>query len=143
MISFLRLAALCTSICAFPALALTLSKDDEAARDAALQWLQSVDSGNYKDAALMMSERVRGAKDWLNYFITGRAPFGRVNKRHIVELKHASTVPGDYELRQHAIIRFNTSFEHKPAVIEEVVMAKMGCCWEVGGYSITAVASDK
>ena len=119
------------------AVALTLSKDDEAARQAAMQFLQVVDSGNYNDAAFMMSERVRGQRDWLNYFITGRASFGRVIKRQIVELKHASTVPGDYELRQHAIIRFKTSFERKPSALEDVVLAKMGCCWEVFDYKIS------
>jgi len=132
IIPILLILSICCSAHAF-----TLSQDDDQAREAALQWLQVVDSGNYKDAALMMSERVRGSQDWLNYFIIRRAPLGRVNKRQIAKLKHASTVPGDYELRQHAIIRFNTSFEHKPAVIEEVVMAKMGCCWEVMGFSIT------
>lgn len=132
IIPILLILLICCSAHAF-----TLSQDDDHAREAALQWLQVVDSGNYKDAALMMSERVRGSQDWLNYFIIRRAPLGRVNKRQIVELKHASTVPGDYELRQHAIIRFNTSFERKPAATEEVVMAKMGCCWEVVGYSVT------
>jgi hypothetical protein len=127
--------------------AVTLSSDDQAAREAALQWLKIVDSGNYKDAALMISEEVRGSRDWANYFATHRAPLGRANNRKIVEVKHASTVPGDPELRQHAIIRFKTSFERPPAstygaaskavAIEEVVVTKMGCCWEVGGYAIS------
>ena len=126
--------------------ALSLSPEDEAARDVALQWLGVVDSGNYKDAALLISEQVRGSRDWTKYFAAHRAPLGRVYNRRIAEVKHASTVPGDPELRLHAIVRFKTSFEHppssnygaasKPVVIEEVVMTKMGCCWEVMGYEI-------
>jgi hypothetical protein len=69
-----------------------------------------------------------------------------VNNRKIAEVKHASTVPGDPELRLHAIVRFKTSFEHKAsstygvaskaAATEEIVLTKMGCCWEVMGYEI-------
>jgi hypothetical protein len=133
--------------------ALTLSPEEEAARDVALQWLGVVDSGNYKDAALLISEQVRGSRDWANYFAVNRAPLGRANNRQIAEVKHASTVPGDPEVRLHAIVRFKTSFEHPPsatygaaskaAATEEIVLTKMGCCWEVCGYSITAVTSDK
>ncbi len=124
-------------ICSALALSLSLSPDDEAARDVALQWLRVVDSGNYKDAALMISEQVRGSRDWANYFAVHRAPLGRVNNRKIAEGKHASTVPGDTELRPHAIMRFKSSFERKAAATEQIVMTKMSCCWEVWGYSIT------
>jgi hypothetical protein len=118
------------------ALALTVSADDEAARDAALQWLRVVDSGNYNDAALQMAEEVRTLQNWLGYFAAHRAPLGRVNNRHVVEIKHASTIPGDPELRPHAIIRFKTSFERKAVAIEEVVVTKMGCCWEAARYEV-------
>ena len=111
-----------------------LSKEDETAREVALQWLQVVDAGNYKDATLMISENARGSRDWANYFAAHRAPFGRVNNRKIAEVKHASTVPGDPEVRPHTIMRFKTSFEHNPTATEEIVMTKMGCCWEVSGY---------
>jgi len=117
-------------------LALSLSPEDEAARDVALQWLGVVDSGNYKDAALLISEQVRGSRDWTKYFAAHRAPLGRVNGRKIAEVKYASTVLGDPEFRRHAIVRFRTSFEHKAAATEEIVLTKMGCCWEVMGYRI-------
>jgi Protein of unknown function (DUF4019) len=122
--------------CSALALSLSLSPADEAARDVALQWLGVVDSGNYKDAALLMSEQVRGSRDWTKYFAAHRAPLGRVNNRQIAEVKHASTVPGDPEVRLHAIVRFKTSFEHKAAAAEEIVLTKMGCCWEVMGYEV-------
>jgi hypothetical protein len=118
------------------AFALSLPPDDEAARNVAFQWLQVVDSGNYRDATLLIAEHARGSQDWLNYFAAHRTPLGQVKNRHVVEVKHASTIPGDPELRQHDIIRFKTSFEHKPGALEEVVMTKMGCCWEVSGYKI-------
>ena len=113
-----------------------LSPEDEAARDIALQWLQVVDSGNYKDAALMMSEAVRGSRDWSNYLAAQRAALGRVNKRYPVEVKHASTFPGAAGIRNYDIIRFKTSFERRSSALEEVVLAKIGCCWEIVGYEI-------
>jgi len=140
------LAVISTFALQCSAIALSLSPADEAARDVALQWLGVVDSGNYKDAALLVSEQVRGSRDWTKYFAAHRVPLGRVNNRKIAEVKHASTVPGDPELRLHAIVRFKTSFEHPPsstygvaskaATTEEIVLTKMGCCWEVLGYEI-------
>ncbi len=118
------------------ALAVTLTPNDEAARQVAIEWLRVVDSGNYRDATVLIAEHARGSQDWLKYLATHRAPLGRLNKRQISEVKHASTIPGDPETRQHDIIRFRTSFEGKPVAIEEVVMTKMGCCWEVSGYTI-------
>jgi hypothetical protein len=116
--------------------ALTLSQDDEHARDSALQWLQVIDSGNYKDAALMISEQVSMTRDWTNYLSANRALLGRLNKRLIVEVKHRSTIPGAAEIRNYDMIRFKTSFERKPVAFEEVVIAKIGCCWEIFGYEI-------
>src|SRR4029077_5423223 len=95
-------ALACAGACS--ALALSLSPADEAARDVALQWLGVVDSANYKDAALMMSEQVRGTRDWANYFAVHRAPLGRANNRQITEVKHAKNIPGDPEVRPHAIV---------------------------------------
>jgi hypothetical protein len=120
----------------FSGYALALSPDDEHAQETALQWLQLVDSGNYSDAAQMMAEEVRGQQDWVNYFTTRRASLGRARDRKVVDLKHASTVPGDAELRLHAIIRFKSAFARKSLAIEEVVLMKRGCCWEVCGYRI-------
>ena len=127
-------ALACAGACS--ALALSLSPEDEAARDIALQWLGVVDSGNYKDATLLISEQVRGSRDWTKYFAAHRAPLGRVNDRKIAEVKHASTVPGDPEVRMHVIMRFKTSFERKAVAAEEIVLTKMGCCWEVWHYSV-------
>jgi hypothetical protein len=132
--TILGLIGTCALICS--ARALTLSQDDDHAREAALQWLKVVDSGNYKDAALMLSEQVRVTRDWTNYLSANRTRLGRANKREIVEVKHRSTIPGAGEVRQYAVIRYKTSFERKPVAFEEVVTGKMGCCWEIFGYEI-------
>jgi Protein of unknown function (DUF4019) len=120
----------------YSARALTLSADDAAARDAALQWLQVVDSGKYQDAGLQMSQEVRAVRDWRNYFAARRVPLGRLTKRQVAELKRGSTIPEIAGVREYRTIRFKTSFEHNPNAEEEVTMMKMGCCWEVCGYKI-------
>jgi Protein of unknown function (DUF4019) len=119
-----------------PATALALSSEDEAAREAALQWLIVLDARKYNDAAQMMSQEIRQQRDWRNYFATHRAPLGEANNRHFVEVKNHSTVPGAVGVRTYAVLRFKTSFEHGAAV-EEIVMAKMACCWEVFEYKVS------
>jgi hypothetical protein len=137
-----RTSLLILSMCC-SALALTSSPDDEAARQAAFDWVRVVDSGNYKHAALMMSEEVRGQQDWLGYFDSQRARLGSVNKREIGEVKHPRAIPGLVGVRNYAVIQFKTSFERKPVATEEVVMAKMGCCWEVVGYRISTTDTKR
>lgn len=101
-----------------------------------MQWLQVFDSGNYKDAALQTSEQVRVLQNWLSYFAARRAPLGRVTNRQIVEVKHTKNVHGAPEFRNYDVIRLRTSFERKPVAMEEVVLTKMSCCWEVSGYDV-------
>jgi hypothetical protein len=84
----------------------------------------------------MISEEVRVTREWANYLSTNRARLGRLNKREIVEVKHRSTIPGAAEIRNYDTVRFKTSFERKSVAFEEVVTAKMGCCWEIFGYEI-------
>jgi Protein of unknown function (DUF4019) len=123
-----------------------LSPDEEAARDASLQWLQLVDSGNYKIAAAQMAEQVRATERWVTYFTANRTPRGKVKNREIVQIKHTSTVKGAPVWWKFATVRFKTSFERppssgygvasKPAALEEVVLTKTSCCWDVSGYRI-------
>ena len=116
--------------------------DDEIARDAAIQWLQLVDAGRNEEAASQGSQEVRAFEQWVNRFKTQRASLGRVNKRQFVEIKRTAIIPGVPEVRRYYLARFRTAFERKPVAIENITIAKIGCCWEIFGYSITAVTSD-
>jgi uncharacterized protein DUF4019 len=128
-------------ICSAPALA--LSQNDQAAREAVVQWLQLIDAGRYEEAASQTSQEVHAFEYWLNYFKTHRAPLGRMNKRQLAEVKHATTIPGVPDVRNYEIVRLKTAFERKAAAIEVVALSKMGCCWEIFSYSISAVTSDE
>ena len=114
----------------------TPTKDGDAGRKAAIEWLELVDAGKYREAASQASQEIRGFEQWLNYLATQRGPLGRVNRRHVVEVNHASTVSGIPDVRSYHVIRFKTSFERKPSTPETVTIAKVGCCWEIFGYEI-------
>ena len=118
-------------------LALALSEEDKSDRSVALNWLADVDRGKYDEASVQVTAEVRSFDEWLNYFTTHRAPLGRVIKRQFIEVKHTSVVPGIADVRRFHVVRFKTSFERAPAAIEEVVMAKMGCCSEIFSYTIS------
>jgi hypothetical protein len=113
-----------------------LSKDDKVAQDAAVQWLQLVDAGRYQEAASQASQEIRAFEQWLKDFADHRAPLGRVSRRQFLEMKHRPTFPGAFQVRKYYFIRFKSSFERKSAAIEEIVLTKIGCCWEIFSYTI-------
>ena len=115
----------------------TLSPREEAARDAALQWLQLVDTGHNEDAASQASLEASPLQHWLNYFNAQRSPLGKVHTRQLIEMKQISVIPGVPDVQRYYIVWFNTSFERKPRAIEQLTIAKVGCCWEIFSYAIS------
>lgn len=111
--------------------------NDDAAREAAIQWLQLVDNGRHEEAASQGSQEVRSFEQWLNHFKTERAALGRANKRQFIELKHAAIISGVPEVRRYYILRFKSSFDHRTAATEVITISKVGCCWEVFEYQIS------
>ena len=117
--------------------AVSLTPDEEAAaREVALQWLQLVDSGDYEHAVGQTTEQIGVQQNWISYLIARRKPLGRVKSRQIVEVKRRPAIRGAQIWWKYIGIRLKTSFEHKPAAMEEVVLTKMACCWEVSSYSV-------
>ena len=45
-------------------------------------------------------------------------------------------IHGAPEFRNYDVIRLRSSFEREPVAMEEVVLTKMSCCWEVSGYDV-------
>lgn len=121
----------------FSAGALALSEQDKEDKTVVLNWLADVDAGKYGEASAQVAAEVHSFDEWVNYFKTHRAPLGRVNKRQFVDVKHTSIVPGIADFRPYHVVRFKTSFERAPDAIEEIVMTKMGCCWEIVEYKIS------
>lgn len=116
--------------------ALTLTKYDELARDASIQWLQLVDAGRFEEAASQGSTEVRSFDQWRDYLTSHRMVVGHLHKRELIEVNHRPTFPGAFQVRKYYVLRFKTSFEHKSVAIEEVVLTKIGCCWEIFRYNV-------
>ena len=137
MIKTAALAVIAAWTLASPAQAMTLSTRDEAARDGAIEWLQLIDAGRYEQATSQASLEAHALEQWMNHFKTQRAPLGRVNRRELFDSKHTSVFPSVPDVRRYHVLRFKTSFEHKPFAIEEIIICKMGCCWEIYEYKIS------
>ena len=131
------LCALLTEIALFVTAQALASPKDEGARDAALQWLQVVDSANYNNATLMIAQEVRDARDWRKYLADHRSPLGRIGKRQLAGEKRLTSIPEIPGARNYELLRFRTAFEHKAIAMEEVTLLKTGCCWEVVDYKIS------
>src|SRR5690242_3066855 len=84
--------------------ALTLSKNDEVARDAAVQWLQLVDAGRFEEAASQGSTEVRSFDQWRDYFTANRTRLGRVNRRNLIEIRHRPTFPTAFQVRKYYVL---------------------------------------
>lgn len=111
-------------------------RGDDAARDAAIQWLQLIDAGRNEEAASQASTETRPFEQWLNHLKRKRAPLGKLMRRQFISMKHQSTFPSGFQVREYYVVRFQTSFAAKPSAIEEVVITKIGCCWEVFEYKV-------
>jgi len=123
--------------------AVPLSPDNESARDAALQWLQLVDSGDYQEAVLQTSKQIGIQQNWMSYLSARRTPLGRLKSRQIAEVNQKPTVRGAQVWSKYKVILFRASFERRPAALEEVVLTKVTCCWEVSGYTVFESESDR
>ena len=121
----------------YSAWAVPLPTNDDAAPAAAVKWLQLLDAGRVEEGASQGSQEVRSFEQWLNHFKIQRVALGRINKRHLVELKRSAIISGLPEVRRYFIVRFKSSFERKPTAIEEITISKVGCCWEVYEYKIS------
>jgi hypothetical protein len=106
--------------------------------DRAKQWLSLVDDKNYADAYKQMGASARG-KESEQAFTTKvdgtRAPLGAMSSRTIKDVKLTKTLPGMQD-GQYAVVRFDSAFAHKAAVVETVTLISEHGAWSVIGYFI-------
>lgn len=114
-----------------------LTSSDISARDAAVQWLQLLDAGRFEEAASQGSTEVRSFDQWRDYFTTHRALEGRLRKRELFEVHFRPTFPTAFQVRKYYVLRFKAAFEHRPVAVEQIVLTKIGCCWEIFEYKIS------
>jgi hypothetical protein len=116
-----------------PSTDMTPSPDDRAK-----QWVQLVDDNNYNDAYKQMGLTAQNkvtADPWRQKVSSIREPLGAMATRSIKDVKLAKTLPG-MRHGQYAIVRFDSSFAHKTAAVETVVLTSEKGGWSVISYFI-------
>ena len=115
-----------------------LSVSDQRARETALHWLTLLDVGNYGDAYEEQPPRIRAAKmkeQLARWMLSHRAQLGYARARSFIRVVHTHKLTGapdgDYEM-----ILLKTSFEHKAAVLEVLVLTSETGHWQVSGYAM-------
>lgn len=106
--------------------------------DSARAWLALVDHERWKDswgaAAALFKSQLSAAK-WAATIQPVRQPLGAVSSRTFQSVTKTTSLPGapagDYE-----VIQFQTSFAHRNAAVETIILTRDGAGWKVVGYFI-------
>jgi hypothetical protein len=120
-----------TAAPAGPSTAMTPAPDDRAK-----QWVQLVDDKNYGDAYKQMGTAAQSKValgPWTQKVSAVRDPLGAMATRNIKDVKLTKTLPGMRD-GQYATVQFDTSFAHKTAAVETVVLTSEKGAWSVIGY---------
>jgi uncharacterized membrane protein len=125
-------------------LALPRSKLDTAqtqtqARNAALTWLGSIDSGDYAhswDTAATPFRNAVPEAQWVSRISALRSKVGPLKSRSVSSARFAESLPGAPR-GEYVVIRFSTSFEHESGATETVTpMKESDGQWRVSGYYV-------
>lgn len=105
-----------------------------AATQAARQWLELVDAGNWGEswAATAQSFRsLNSVESWQTASESARVPLGRVLSRSIASEESIPAPPRGLQL-----VRFRTDFANKAGATETLSLDREGGSWRVVGYFI-------
>ena len=97
-----------------------------------------LDQGRFADSWLRGGVLFRGAitqDEWVRKVTAARVPMGAVVTRAVGADQRSSTLPGSPD-GSYATVQFNTSFAHKHAAVETVILALEPGGWRVDGYFI-------
>jgi hypothetical protein len=118
---------------------LTVDNTIAAAEASAQAWLALLDAGNYSESWASAASHLRDTipeSQWVARLSTERGSLGAVTSRSLTSAEFEQSRAGAPE-GQHVVIRFATSFEHKPDAVEIVMPLKdSDGRWRVDAYSI-------
>lgn len=112
--------------------------NENAARTAALHWLQLLDDGDYEEAFEWEAQDFRMSRtqsQFVRYMQARRAPFGRTLSRKSIGAANIRKFVGVPEGNYESII-FKTAFENKSETAERVILVKQNVGWRVIDYRI-------
>ena len=137
----LRTALLAIIVAAASAGSLTVGgqNDEEAAVEAARQWLALVDQGDYANSWDAAAQYLRGSlpqDQWVQLLTGARKPLGTLTSRRVKATHYSTSLPGVPD-GEYVVIQFETAFENKRSAIETVTpMKEKNGAWRVSGYFI-------
>ena len=118
---------------------LAAESPEEQATEAAQQWLELVDQGQYAESWATAAELFRGAiskEDWVKSLAGARTPLGEVKSREVSSRQHATSLPGAPD-GEYVVIQYRTVFTAKSSAVETVTpMKDPDGRWRVSGYYI-------
>jgi len=106
--------------------------------DRAKQWLSLMDDQNYADAYKQMGvvARDKVSAEGFSKTVGGvREPLGAMSSRALKDVRLTKTLPAMRD-GQYAIVRYDSTFAHKAAVVESVTLISENGGWSVIGYFI-------
>ena len=137
----LTLQIICFSMTGLLAISTVAASGSEYqdAIDAAMQWMDLVDNGNYQDSWDQASSYFKSAvlkDDWKRIIEAVRSPLGNVVSRKFKSQQYTTSLPGVPD-GEYLVIQFDTSFANKKSAIETITPAKdSDGQWRVSGYYI-------
>ncbi len=110
----------------------------EAAKQAALAWLELVDFGQYRaswDEAAQLFKMQVSADEWERAVRSARLPFGALVSRRFASSQYTTTLPGAPD-GEYVVFQFEARFENKAGATETVTPMLENGAWKVSGYYI-------
>ena len=108
------------------------------AREAALEWLELVDNGEYEDALDREPSRIRAGvtvPQFIRSMRARRAPFGHVISRTSVGSSYSRRLTGAPDADYESLL-FKTMFQHKRVAAERVIVVDDHGTWRVVDYRV-------
>ena len=111
---------------------------ERKAREAAVEWLELIDDGEYEDALDREPARVRAAVT-LHQFERSmrarRAPFGRALSRTLIGTEYSRRLTGAPDANYESLL-FKSSFQHKSQAAERLILVDDHGTWRVVDYRL-------
>lgn len=112
---------------------------EKIAVEAANQWLNLIDNGQYAESWELTAELFRRAvekKTWNKQMNAVRKPLGKLISREVIKKEYMISMPGAPD-GEYVVIQYSTNFENKKNAIETVTpMKDKDGEWRVSGYYI-------
>jgi Protein of unknown function (DUF4019) len=122
-----------------PASAASMTDKEQAALQAAREFLALIDSANYAeswDVTAMFFKQKVPKKAWISEIESLRPIFMTVKERKTRSITYSTSFPG-IPAGEYVVIQFDTNFEHKPDALEMVTpMLEPDGHWRVAAYYI-------